>query len=77
MKNLNEYVAIKATISKQSLNSNNLFLTLKDSSGKIKAIIFNIENEIPIGEYIFLGKISLYENELELLIDEIKIQTHE
>ncbi|MDA3855921.1 MAG: OB-fold nucleic acid binding domain-containing protein [Candidatus Woesearchaeota archaeon] len=77
IKNLNEYVAIKASISKQTVNKNNSFLILKDSSGEIDAIIFNIKNKIPNEEYLFLGKVSLYDDKLELIIDEIKTQNHE
>lgn len=72
IKNLNEYVAIKATISKQTLISQNIFLTLQDSSGEIDAIIFKNQNKIPLGTYVFLGKVSLYNDKLELIIDEIK-----
>ncbi len=70
---INKRVAIKVEVASQNLHGNTLFLTLSDKNNEIKAVIFNQNELLELqGEYYFLGKISLYNNELELIVDEIK-----
>ncbi len=71
----NKVVKINAKIEKQTLNGQTLFLilqNLENKSIKIKGIIFNINKTFSKSkDYQIIGRISLYKNDLEILIEEI------
>ena len=72
----NKIVKINTKIEKLNLNNETLFLVLSDlnnSNYKINAIIFKTKIILDMDKnYEFIGRISLYKNELELLVDKIK-----
>ena len=68
---------VNARIVSRRESNGNIFLELYDGTGKIKAVAFNLENESKriIRENNFAefeGKIKLYKNELEIVVDRVR-----
>ncbi len=75
LSSINAYVKIDAKIISQSLINKNIFLEIKDNTGKIKAMSFDTNFKLDeTKKYYIVGKVSLYKGELELIIDEIILQ---
>jgi hypothetical protein len=73
LRNLNQNVLIYGEVSEQSLFNGTMFLEISDSNSSIKAIGFEAWEYLDENtEYYFGGKLILYENELELVLKEIK-----
>jgi len=72
----NKVVRIDVKIQKQTLKNQTLFLTLSDinySNFKILAIVFNINKTLDKNiNYEIIGKVDLYKDDLEILVNEIK-----
>jgi len=68
--NIEERVAISGKVIKQTLVNGNLFFTLKDNTTTINAIIFGTEKKINNNKvYTFEGKLTSYQNKLELIVE--------
>ncbi len=71
--NINDYVKISGKVSNQKLISENLFFYIKDSNSEIRAVLFDFNRTLEYNKkYQFIGKIVLYETEVEIIISEIK-----
>ncbi|MCD6215839.1 MAG: OB-fold nucleic acid binding domain-containing protein [Candidatus Aenigmarchaeota archaeon] len=74
------YVNIKCKIHDMFIHDGNIFLTLEDKTGTIKAVVFKNKAE-KIGAYKLdtndsvqiKGKINIYKNELEIIVDDFKV----
>jgi len=71
----NKIVKLEVKIEKQRLKNQTLFLSLSDNSSKIiDGIIFKTNLTLDYKQnYEIIGRISLYKNEFEILITQIKI----
>lgn len=77
---INNFVKIEGIIKSQTLKNNNLFVDfcsdLKyNESECIKLVLFKINQKLSLDlEYEILGKITYYNNKLEIIVREIKIK---
>lgn len=70
---LTKNVRFEANIVEQTLTGETLFLTLKDQNSTIKSILFYANQTLNItNRYDVKGKITLYNQELEIIVTEIK-----
>lgn len=75
IKDINKKVKIIGTISKSTIINEHTFLTIKDNTSQIKAIIFYFNKSINKNKlYEIEGKITTYKQEPEIIIDKIKIK---
>jgi len=76
LKDLNKYISVESKTLKQNLiNNKTLFLTIGNKNKTIPAIFFNTNKTLnPKSSYIFTGKITLYQKEIELILYEVKIK---
>jgi len=71
-RNVNEYVLISGKIITENLINKTLFIKIQDNTSVISGVIFNsgfLLNKSK--EYNFEGKISIYNNKIELLIKKV------
>ena len=69
---LNEHVRIEGVIVKQSVYDDNSYLVIEDGNSQLDGVIFGIDKNFKEDrEYFFEGKVVLYEQELELVIDKV------
>ncbi len=71
-KDIGKTLKIKGKIIELNNFKNTTFIKIKDNSSIIKGILFDkiiLDKKI---NYEFIGKVSIYENELELIIKKIK-----
>lgn len=75
LKNINDVVRVEGKIRKQSLMNETLFLEIFDPTGKINGVIFDAKEKFDSDlDYIFEGKVTLYNKNIELIIKEVKIK---
>lgn len=68
-------VKIEGKITKQTLNKNTLFLTIKDNTSQINIIAFKINQTLNKNQtYTIEGKVTNYNNELEIIANKIEMK---
>ncbi len=67
---INKYVKITGNIVKLKNSNSSTFITIKNNENYLKGIIFEKIKLKKEKKYIFEGKISKYNNELEIIINE-------
>ncbi len=70
-KNLNQKIKIVGNVSDIKYIKNHIFLNIKSNNSSIKGIIFNSEKIIIEKEYHIEGKITIYKEELEIIIEKM------
>lgn len=71
---IDEIVFVKVTFIEQTLIEDKkiLFGKVKDETGKINIIIFDIDKKFEKNkEYLLLGKVSIYNNELQIIVNKV------
>ena len=71
--NIEKNVKIEGKITKQTLNKNNLFFTIKDNSSQINCIAFKTNQALEKNKiYTIEGKVVTYNKELEIIVNKIE-----
>ncbi len=69
---INKNIIVEGKIIKQSNFNSTKFFNIKDETGILKAVSFKSEYELHKSrKYYFMGKITKYNNELELITSKI------
>ncbi len=69
---INKYYLIKGEAINQKTYNNTLFFKIRKGNCSIKSIIFNYNKKIPQGEHKFIGYLTYYKGEKEIIVRELE-----
>lgn len=72
IKDINKKIKVEGTPTKQKLIGENLFFTIENNNSNLIAIAFGINETLSKNQrYYFEGRITLYNNDIEIIVDKI------
>ena len=72
VEDLNKNVKVKASVKEQVLLNKNLFFTIYNNDTELNGVLFNQGYKInPELEYYIKGRVSMYEKELQIIVNEV------